>query len=159
MGKRCNMFPLCNIKSHFMTIDSRVLYGIMRVICPEFDVNREEFTGENRETYWKNIFSFKLLKASKQKAFTGMIETDGVATCVRYRRLKADRHVPPAALPSAKHEDEKEEDPATQEVEDNEFIVDADPGNTNIIAIAAPKCGEDGTDGNLRQNDMRLFQF
>jgi len=159
MRKRCNMFPMCNIKSHFVTIDSRVLYGIMKEICPEFDVNREEFTGENRETYWKNIFSFKLLKVSKQMFFVRMIETDGVALCVHYGRLKADRHVPPSALPSAKHEDEKEEDPATQEVEDYEFIVDADPGNTNIITITAPKRAEDGTDGNLRQKDMCLFQF
>jgi len=30
-------------------------------------VSREEFTGENRETYWKHIFGFKRVKTSKQK--------------------------------------------------------------------------------------------
>jgi hypothetical protein len=79
MGKRFNVVPLCNIKSHFVTIDSTVLYGIMREISPEFNFRKKEFTRETRETYWKDIFDFKRLKPSKQKVFTGMIETDGVA--------------------------------------------------------------------------------
>jgi len=214
----------------FLSIDSGVLYGIFKEISLEFNVSRKDFTGEKRETYWKTIFDFKRLKVSKQKLFTRMIETDGVALCVHYRQLKTDRPVPP----SANHEDEKEADPATQEledndlvvgvtkdedgkdsepatqevedndlvvgvtkdedgkdaepamqeVEDNDFVVDAvkheekkeagpetqkvqdnefavgaDPGSTNIITIAAPKRAKDGTDGNLRQKDMRLLRF
>jgi hypothetical protein len=61
MGKRFNVVPLSNIKSHFVTIDSAVLHGIMKEISPEFSVSREEFSGENRETHWKNIFDFKRL--------------------------------------------------------------------------------------------------
>jgi len=92
MGKRFKVVPLCNIKSHFGTIDSGVLYGIMREISPKFNVSREDFTRENRETYSKkNIFNFKRLKVSKQKVFTGMIETDGVTLCLHYRRLKKRR--------------------------------------------------------------------
>jgi hypothetical protein len=126
MGKRFNVAPMCNIRSHFVTSDSRILYGIMREICPEFDVSREEFSAEKRETYWKNIFDFKRLKVSKQMLFTGMIETDGVDICVQYRRLKIDRSFPPSASPVTKHEDEKESDPAMQEVEDNDLVVDAE---------------------------------
>jgi len=135
----------------------------MSEISPESDVSREEFSSENRETYWKSIFDFKRLKVSKQKVFTEMIETDGVALCIHYRRLKTDRPVPPSAAPETKdadeqkadpatqevqdndlvvgatmHEDEKEADPATQEVQDNDFVVGADPGNTNSITIAVP---------------------
>jgi len=62
-----------------VTIDSGVLYGIMKEISPEFSVNREEFSGENRETYWKNILGFKRLRVSKETLFTGVIDTDGVA--------------------------------------------------------------------------------
>jgi len=116
LGKRLNVVPMCNIKSRFVTIHSRILHGIMEEISPEFDVSREEFSGENRETYWKNIFDFKHLKVSKQKVFNGMIETDGVALCVHYRRLKRDRPVPPSASPVTKDEEKKEADPATQEV-------------------------------------------
>jgi hypothetical protein len=112
MGKRFNVVPVCNIKSHFVTVDSIVLYSIMMEISPEFNVSREEFTGENRETYWKSIFDFKRLKVSKQKVFTGMIETDGVAMCVHSRRLKKDRPGPPLASPVTKDEENKEEDPA-----------------------------------------------
>jgi len=60
---------------------------------------------------------------------------------------------------SAKDVDEKGADLAMQEVQDNDFVVGADPGNTNIITIAVPKCAEDGTDGNLRQKDMRLLRL
>jgi len=156
----------------------------MSEISPEFDVSRKEFSSENRETYWKSIFDFKRLKVSKQKVFTEMIETDGVALCIHYRRLKTDRPVPPSAAPVTKdaenkeadpgtqegqdndlvvgatmHGDEKEADPATQEVQDNDFVVGADPGNTNNITIAVPQRAEDGTDGNLRQKYMRLLGF
>jgi len=55
---------------------------------------------------------------------------------------------------AAKDEDKKEADPVMQKVEDDDFAVGADPGNTNIITIAAPKRAEDGTGGNLRQKDM-----
>jgi len=159
MGKRLNVVPMSNIKSHFVTIDSAVFYGIMKEISLEFSVSREDFTGENRETYWKSIFDFKRLRVSKQRVFTGLIETDGVSLCIDYRRLKKDRPVPPSAAPVPKHEDEKEADLETQKVQDNDFVVGADPGNTNIITIAAPKRAEDGTDGNLRQKDMRLLRF
>jgi len=69
-----------------VTIDSRILHGIMKEISPEFDVRKIEFTGQNRETYWKNVFDLKRLKVNKRKALTGMIETDGVAMCVHDRR-------------------------------------------------------------------------
>jgi len=258
MGKRFNIVPMCNIKSHFVTIESGVLYGIMKEISPEFNVSREDFTGENRETYWKNIFNFKRLRVSEQRWFTGLIETDGVALCIHYRRLKKDRPVRPSAAPVTKDEENKEGDPAmqemedndlvvgvtkyedekeaehatqkvqdnvlvvdamkheekkeasletqkvqdnvlvvdamkheekeasletqkvqdnvlvvdamkheekkeasleTQKVQDNDLVVGADPRNTNIITIAAPKRAEDGADGNFRQKDMRLLRF
>jgi len=73
--------------------------------------------------------------------------------------LRKDRPVPPSAAPVTKDEAKKEAGPATQEVAHNDLVVDADPGNTNIITIAAPKRAEDGADGNFRQKDMRLLRF
>jgi len=159
MGERFNVVPLGNIKSHFVTIDSGVLYGIMTETSPEFDVRSTEITAETRETYWKNIFNFKGLKVSKKKEFTGLIESDGIPMCVHYLRLKKDRPVPPSASRSAKHEGNKQADPATQKMQENDFVVGADPGNTNIISIAVSKLADDGTDGNLRQKHMRLLRF
>jgi hypothetical protein len=47
-----------------VTIDSAALFDIMKEICPVFDVSNKEFTGEIRDTNWKNIFDFKSLKTS-----------------------------------------------------------------------------------------------
>jgi len=94
MGKRFNVVPLCNIKSHFVTVGPCVLYSKMKEIYPEFDLSSKEFTDENRETYWVNMFDFKHLKTSKQKLFTEMIETVGATVCVHDRRLKVDRPIP-----------------------------------------------------------------
>jgi hypothetical protein len=124
VGKRSGVVPLSNIKSYFVSIDSGVLYGIMRDIRPKFSVSRKDFTGENRETHWKRISDSKRLKVSKQNVFTGKIETDGVALCVHDRRLKTDRPVPPLASPVTRDEENKEEERAIQEVEDNDLVVD-----------------------------------
>jgi len=40
MSKRFSGDPLCTIKSHFVTISSRVLQGIIKETSPEFNVNR-----------------------------------------------------------------------------------------------------------------------
>jgi len=113
-----------------------------------------------------------------------MIETDGVSICVDCKRLRAYRPIEPSASPMTKHEENKETDPATQEVQDddvvvdvtryedekeadcatqkrkyNDFVVGADPGNTNVTAIAVPRRAEDGPDGNFIQKDMRLLRF
>ena len=58
-----------------------------------------------------------------------------------------------------KEEEKKEADPAMQKVQDNDFLVGAHPGNTNIITIAVPRRAEDSTDGNLLQKDMRFLRF
>jgi len=112
LESRFSVAPLCKFKSHFVSIDSRI-HGIMQEISPELDFSGEEFSGENRDTYWNNTFDSQRLKTSKKKVFTGLIETDRVAMCGHHRRLKTDRPVPPLA----KGEDEKEEHPTAQEVE------------------------------------------
>jgi len=162
MGKRFNVIPMSNIKSHFVTIDSRVLYGIMKEFSPEFSVSREEFSGENRETYLKNIFNFKRLRVSKQKIFTGMIETDGVAMCVHYRRLKTDRPGPPSATPVTKNEENKEEHPETHELEDNDFLVDAaKEGNEKEAGLMTQEVGDNDLvvdAGSMKRRRRRILR-
>jgi|YelNatPaOPRAMG01_1025707.scaffolds.fasta_scaffold137416_1 hypothetical protein len=96
---------------------------------------------------------------SKQKVFTGMIRTDGVSICAQYPRLRTDRPIVSLISPSAKREENNHGDPVTQEVQENDFVVGADPGNTNIVTIAVPKSAEDGIDGILRQKNMHLLKF
>jgi len=159
LEKRFNVVPLCNIKSHFVSIDSEIPYGIITEICPVFDVSNKEFTGENQETYWKkNIFDSKRLRTSKKKEFTGMIESDAIAMRVHYRRLKADCPVPSSLQSLAKREENKEASPTKQEVHENHFVVGAGPGNTNIMTITTRNCGDDGVDCNLHQKHMRVLK-
>jgi len=149
---------MCNIRSHFVTIDSTAVDGIMKEVCPESDVRNIEFNAENRETYWMNIFDFKRFHASKQKVFTGVIETDGVAMYVHDRQLKADSPIP-FLLSILTKRGEKEAGPAAQQVQSNDFVVGADPGNTDTVTIAALERGGNGIEGNLRQKGMCLLRF
>jgi hypothetical protein len=136
--------------------------------------------GNSLEEYLR----FQTSQYGQERVFTGTIGSDGAAMCVHYRRLRADRPIVPSASPSPKHEEKKEadpatqeaqdnelvvgsakheennkEDPATQKVQDNELVVGTDPGNTNIVTIAAPKRAEDGPDVSSRQKDMLLLKF
>jgi len=141
MGKRFNVVPLCNIKSHFVSIDSGVLYCIMKEICPEFDVRKIEFTGENRETCCKIIFDFKSVRLRKKTVCTGIIESEWVCVCVHNRRLKVNHLVPSSLAPSAKREENNETRSGTHDPQENDSVAGADPGNTNIVTIAAPFVG------------------
>jgi hypothetical protein len=143
----------------FVTFDFRVLHGIMREISPGFDVRKIRFIGEKPGDIPEEHLRFETSQNEQEKVFTEMIETDGVAVFVHYSRLKADRPVPSSLSPLAKREENKEADPATQKVQDNDFVVGANPGNTNIVTIAVPRRAEDGTDGNLRQKDMCLLRL
>jgi hypothetical protein len=66
-GTRFEVVRLCEIKSHFVTIDSRVLYGILKEISSGLDVRNKEFTGENRDTYWTHVFDVKRLNTSQKR--------------------------------------------------------------------------------------------
>jgi len=93
----------------------------------------------NRETCRKNIFDFKCLKRSTKNVFRGTIGSDGLPIRLHYRRLMADR--------------------TTQEVQKNDFVVDVDSAKSNVKTTAAPKCAQDGIDGNLCQKGMCLIKF
>jgi hypothetical protein len=127
MGKYFRVVPLCSIKSQFVAIDSRILYRIMKEIRSEFDVWKIEFAAESRETHLKNISSISNVSKRASKRYTGMIETDGVAIGVHYRRLKVDRRVQSSSPPSVRHGENKAADPAMQEVPKNDFVVGACP--------------------------------
>jgi len=75
--------------------------------------------GNSLEEYLR----FQTSQYGQERVFTGTIGSDGAAMCVHYRRLGADRPIVPSASPSPKHEEKKEADPATQEVQDNELVV------------------------------------
>jgi len=67
IGKRFNVAPMSNIKSHFVTIDSGVVHGVMREISPEFNVNREEFSGEKPGDALEEYLRFQTSESEQAK--------------------------------------------------------------------------------------------
>jgi hypothetical protein len=80
-----NILPLCNIKSHFITIDTSVLYGIMKE-TKLVDCNSMTFTSLKFD-HWCSLFKVGSLKG-QHSIFTGTVETDGVAINFHFQREK-----------------------------------------------------------------------
>jgi len=64
-------------KSHFVTIDSRVLSVFMKEISPALGVSNKEIIGEDRDSYWQNIFDFKRPRPAKKRYSRGQSTTMG----------------------------------------------------------------------------------
>lgn len=85
--KLFDIAPVCRIKAHFITIDTDVLYGIMKdahLVSSACTKSAFQLLGS---AHWQSFFEYDSLRARDQK-FTGTIETDGVAACVHFLRPK-----------------------------------------------------------------------
>ena len=67
MRKRFDVVPMCNIKAHFVTIDPRILHGIMKEISPEYIVSREDFTGEKPGHVLEECLRFQTAQSQQTK--------------------------------------------------------------------------------------------
>jgi hypothetical protein len=85
--KLFDIAPVCRIKTHFITIDSDVLYGIMRDARLITSSCTKPVFQALHSAHWQSFFEYDSLRARDQK-FTGTIETDGVAACVHFLRPK-----------------------------------------------------------------------
>jgi len=118
--KRFNIVPICNIKSHFVTIDSYSLYGILKE-NEIIDCSEETFI-ENKEAHWNALFKISQLRG-KDCEFGCAIETDGVSVCFHFQRPR--------------RRDESPESEAPQYVPKAEdFVVGCDPGRINVYFMA-----------------------
>ena len=123
-GKCVTLAPLSQIKSHFITIDKNVFWGILKdtgLITCNFDTFKE-FS----EDHYSSVFKYTNLLTIKQKQiykFTGTIQTDGISICYHFRRPN---------LPLK----ERKEISYTK----NERVIGLDPGRTNLV-YAVEKIG------------------
>ena len=69
-----NIVPICRIGAHFMTIDSYVLYGIMKEL-KIIDCNEATFIEMSNE-HWSSFLKIDKLQGENNE-FTRTIETDG----------------------------------------------------------------------------------
>ena len=81
--RRYSLSPICSIKRHFVSIDTTVLYNLMRN-CGLIDktVKEPEFR-DMAEDHFESLFKTDKL-ASNKHTFSKMIETDGVSACVHF---------------------------------------------------------------------------
>jgi hypothetical protein len=84
--KRFTLAPIHRISSHFLTIDTKILYYLMKE-AKFFDskkINESEFR-KDKEIYFDIVFDFKRLTKGQ---FTYNVQTDGVSVCFHFERPK-----------------------------------------------------------------------
>jgi hypothetical protein len=111
-ARKFSIAPIHRISSHFLTIDTKILYYISKEsgFIPK-TVNLEKFTLQ-REDYFNRIFK---LKGLSKHTFTFTVQTDGVSICFHYKRPKVG---------TCNDSDEKVQ---------SERMIGIDPGRSNLM--------------------------
>lgn len=76
--------PQAQIKSHFLVIDTKILYHLSKNVGLHRD--DESTFRANKDDYWSEYFDLEALRDASH--FADYIETDGVALCVHYELPK-----------------------------------------------------------------------
>ena len=110
--KLFNIVPINKIKSHNITIDTSVLFGIMK----DAELIKKDLTIKDFDAMeqWKSILKFEKL-AGKECVFTGTINTDGITLCTHFKRPK------------------KESIETKVTFKDTDRVIGVDPGRINIF--------------------------
>jgi hypothetical protein len=108
--KLYNLLPICRIRNHFITIDTKVLLGMLK------EINLLKNDKGLKEEQWASIFKIDSLK-TRATEFTGTIDTDGVAVCVHFVRPKPKKK-------------------GNKDISlENKRVVAVDPGRRNIFTM------------------------
>ena len=117
LPKLFSLSPLCTIKRHFMTIDTKVLYNLSRNCGLVSKETKEPEFRAFAADHFKSLFKVDKL-ASKKHIFSNMIESDGVSACVHFTCPKRSR---------GSSTEEKSRDFSGKR------IIAIDPGRVNIV--------------------------
>jgi len=136
-----DVVPLCNVKTHFITVDTSVLYGLM-VELGYLKSSAYAAFDAMRQDQWMSVFKLRRLEGRYTK-FTGTIETDGTAINVHFvrERLVSD---------SSTGEEFR--------VRPNDFVMSCDPGLKDICSMAIPLKMKDGA-RDVGMRDMKCKTF
>ena len=113
--KLLNIVPIAKIKSHFVTIDTYGLYGVLKEL-KIYKGNEEDFRVFGNDQ-WGSIFNIKKLKG-KNKTFAGTIDTDGILVCTHFLREKNESDL-------FEGDDYK--------IKESDRVIGIDPGRQNIF--------------------------
>lgn len=134
--KTFNIVPICRIKSHYITIDSSVLFGILK----DVEFIDKSITGKTFQTlamdYWQSIIKVNKLAGSNCR-FTKTINTDGICMCVHFQRPKV-----------CKNDDD------TVQFTKEDRVVAVDPGRVNIFYGV-----EKLDNGNIKEHVLTRKQY
>ena len=117
LPKLFSLSPLCSIKRHFVTIDTKVLYNLSRNCGLVSKETKEPDFRALAADHFRSLFKVDKL-ASKKHTFSNMIESDGVSACVHFTC--------PKRTPGGPSE-EKSRNFSGQR------IISIDPGRVNIV--------------------------
>lgn len=120
--RKFTIAPICKIKSHFISIDTKVFYGIVKNSFNIPETNFKAFE-ESKKEYWNEVFNLGRLK--QNQLFTGTIQTDGVSVCIHY--CEADKQKQPKKRGKKKIVQEK------LVLEPEQRVIAIDPGRVNLI--------------------------
>ena len=127
-----NLVPIARRGAHYITIDTYVLYGLLKELSLVAS-SEAEFVAMGAEHWASTVAVHKL--QGKDREFTGTVDSDGTSLCVHYRRnKKATEDVP---VMSAKP---KTRSLLAPEVESH-TVLGMDPGRTNIYYFAMEQHG------------------
>lgn len=122
--KSFNLLPICGLKSHFITMDTSCLYGIMKDVgMLGKKVNQAEFQSLGSDQ-WMSILKIESVRV-KSKTFTGTIETDGVSVCLHFTRPKTEAEQRPTNKASTQ----------PKVCLKGKRVLGVDPGRTNILQV------------------------
>ena len=123
--KLFNVAPICQIKSHFVTVDTYVLYGILKEIG-FIECNEEVFVAF-KEKKWYALFKISQL-CGKDCTFGCSFDTDGISMCMHFERPK---ETSPNESPN------RDVEAAQFSPSPKDVIIGCDPGRINIYYMAA----------------------
>ena len=121
--KLFNIVPVSKIKSHFITIDTYVLYGILKEM-KVIQCNEEDFVARKDEE-WNNLFKISKLQGH-DCTFGWSVDTDGISACFHFERPKDDDD----------GEDGRDKEAPQYTPGANDVVFGCDPGRINIYYMA-----------------------
>jgi hypothetical protein len=137
-----NIVPICRMGSHFITIDTHTLYGLMREVKLISDKLSREAFFELGDEHWRSFF--KVDKLEGNNSFTGTIQTDGTSVCTHFIRPMNEQDIFQRDMkPLSGDQKQKKKVLPTVELLRNDRVIGIDPGRSNIIFGAEPN--QDGS--------------
>jgi hypothetical protein len=132
-----NIVPMCRMGSHFISIDTHTLYGVMRdVDLISDELSRKVFV-EMGDEHWRSFFKVDKLQGNNK--FTGTIQTDGTSVCTHFIRPMNEQDIFQRDMkPLSADQKHKKKVLPTVELQSNDRVIGIDPGRSNIIFGAEP---------------------